>query len=118
NSLPELGSMSRAFTHARRLSDVANAYYASGKIAEWIANVHGEEMVPRLLAEFGKKKLPGDVVPPMLGASFEELDKEFKKSVRKDLAHFDRQFVSESPPADPEKVKAALKKNPRDKKAR
>jgi cellulose synthase operon protein C len=117
-SLPELGSMSRAFTHARRLSDVANAYYASGKIAAWIADVYGKEMVPRLLGEFGKKKLPGDVVPPLLGASFEELDKRFKTSVQKDLTRFQKQFVSEAPPADPQRVKAALKKNPRDKKAR
>src|SRR5690606_26407099 len=118
NSLPELGPMSRAFTHARRLSDVANAYYASGKIAEWIADEYGREMVPRLLGEFGKKKLPDDVVPPLLGASFEELDKRFKQAAHKQLAHFEKQFVSDSPPVDPHRVDAALKKNPKDKKAR
>lgn len=116
--LPGLGSMSRAFTHARRMSDVANAYYASGQLAEWIVETRGEKMARDLLTEFGKKKLPPDVVPPLLGAPFAELDDQFRAHMDKKLERFDSQLVSEEPHLDKSEVMSALKKDPKDYTAR
>ncbi len=114
NAVPSLGSMSRAFTHARRMSDVANAYYASGQIAEWIVDTHGRGMAQSLLAEFGKKKLPPEVVPPLLGASFEELDEQFRSHVREELERFESQFVSVELFLTPEEIEEGLRKDPLD----
>src|SRR5690606_232637 len=114
DSLPSLGSMSRAFTHARRMSDVANAYYASGQIAEWIVDTRGQEMAQKLLAEFGKKKLPPEVVPPLLGASFPELDEQFRAHVHHKLERFESQFVSVEPHVEPERIKEGLGNDPKD----
>lgn len=116
--IPNLGSMSRAFTHARRMSDVANAYYASGKIAEWIVETRGEKMARDLLGEFGKRKLPPDVVPPLLGAPFEKLDEQFHKHMEEKLQRFHTQLVSVEPLLEEGEIKAALKKNPKDYTAR
>lgn len=116
--LPGLGSMSRAFTHARRMSDVANAYYASGQIAEWIVETRGEKMARDLLGEFGEKKLPPDVVPALLGAPFAELDEQFRAHIDKKLERFDSQLVSVEPLLDRSEVRTALKKNPKDYTAR
>ena len=118
DELPGLGTMSRAFTHARRMSDVANAYYASGQIAEWIVETRGEEMARDLLGEFGKKKLPPDVVPALLGAPFEELDEQFQAHIDKKLKRFDSQLVSAQPVLDDSEIKTALKKDPKDYRAR
>ncbi len=114
DNIPSLGSMSRAFTHARRMSDVANAYYASGQIAEWIVEEHGEQKAQSLLAEFGKKKLPPEVVPPLLGASFEKLDEQFRAHIDEKLTRFRTQLVSVAPLLDAEEIQQALKKEPKD----
>jgi tetratricopeptide (TPR) repeat protein len=118
DQIPNIGSMSRAFTHARRMSDVANAYYASGQIAEWIVETRGEKMARDLLFEFGKKKLPPEVVPPLLGAPFEKLDEEFHQHIDKKLERFGAQLVSVEPLLEEAEIKTALKKDPKDYAAR
>ncbi len=92
--LPHLGSMSRAFTHAKRMQDVATAYYASGRIAQWLVESRGEETVAELLAAFGEKRLPSDVLPAVLGASLEKLDESFRSWLEEELSRYRGQFVS------------------------
>ncbi len=92
--LPQLGFMSRAFTRARRHEDVSIAYYASGQIVKWIIESRGEQKAVSLLRELGNKRLPQDVVPEVLQASFDELDREFATWLTRELQRFVPQFIS------------------------
>lgn len=92
--LPPLGAMARAFSRARRMEDVAVAYYASGRAVRFLAEEHGEDVLPELLGELGKKLPPGEAVPRALGQSYADLDAAFGKWLDRDLARFDAQFVS------------------------
>src|SRR5690606_6830245 len=94
DALPSLESMSRAFTHARRMQDVATAYYASGEIASWIVEDQGAARAVKILSELGRKRLPNEVIPEVLGASFSSLDERFRNWAQKSVSRFDGQFVS------------------------
>ena len=39
--VPEVGNMTRAFTHAEEMSDVATAYYASSQIMVMLVKQYG-----------------------------------------------------------------------------
>lgn len=97
--LPEIGRFNRAFSHAESMNDIAIAYHASKRIADFIVATRGQETVVRLLAEFGKKRLPDDVLPEVLGASFADLDREFRAWLLAEFAGYDKQFVSRLPRA-------------------
>lgn len=92
--LPRLGTMSRAFTHADSMQDVGMAYHASKRLADWITATRGPTAAQRLLEEFGKKRLPDAVVPEVLGARFNELDREFDAWLVQELGRYQSQFVS------------------------
>lgn len=114
DSLPHLDSMSRAFTHARRFEDVATAYYASGEIASWIVEQKGERSAQQLLAEFGEKRLPDEVVPEVLGAPYAKLDADFRTWAKKSVRRFDSQFVSLDVPETVDQLRPLVAKDDKD----
>ncbi len=92
--LPPLETMARAFSRARRMEDVAVAYYASGRVVRSLVEEHGEKVLPTMLGELGKKLPPGEAVPRALGQSYADLDAAFGKWLDRDLSRFGGQFVS------------------------
>lgn len=116
--LPHLDSMSRAFTRAERMEDISTAYYASGRIARWLVESRGTPVVVNLLDQLGKGRLAKDVVPEVLEASHEQLDEQFRKWLRRDLARFEGTFVSAHPRIRIPDAKRALEERPNDPRAR
>lgn len=94
--LPKLAEMNRAFTHAERMEDVAVAYYASGRMAEFLVEKYGIDQVRNLLSSLGERGLRPGVYQEVLATSPEDLDHAFRYWLGRDLQRFDGQFV-ESP---------------------
>lgn len=112
DTLPPLESMSRAFTHARHMRDVATAYYASGLLLDWIVESRGQASAVQLLNQLGKKRLPQDVLVEVLGANMKVLDAQFRAWLGKHLARFDGQFTSQSARESSSELAPLLKKDP------
>jgi len=91
--LPPLTEMNRAFTHAERMEDVAVAYYASGRMAEFLVDRYGIDRVRDLLATWGEKGLRPEAYAEALGSSPEQLDHSFRSWVGRDLERFEGQFI-------------------------
>lgn len=107
-ALPKIGSMTHAFTHAKRMEDIATAYYASGRIAKFLIETRGERKVAEVLAVLGEKRLPDDALPRALGISLAALDEEFRAWLEQDLARYPAQFVSRTTRRSVLAVKKAL----------
>jgi tetratricopeptide (TPR) repeat protein len=114
-SLPSLAAMSRAFTQARRHSDVATAYYASGQIALFLAQTYGEDSVARVFAKLGEKQLPASAIAQVLGKSLDDLDEEFRAWLKVHLARFDSQLVSEQEPLLSQELRDLFGEHPEEK---
>jgi len=113
DALPPLNQMTRAFTHARHMEDVATAYYASGLLAEWIVESRGEQAAVNVLRELGKKRLAPEVMNEVLGAPA-ALNLEFRAFLDKEVDRFKQTFVFElvrEPAEDLEKKLKSDKKN-------
>lgn len=108
-SLPHLDRMTQAFTHARRMEDVATAYYASGRIAAFLMESRGQKQVAGLLGTFGEGKLPEEALPLALNSPLDELDREFRDYLRHDLERYQGQFVSSMTRLSLEQAQTALK---------
>src|SRR5690606_10881512 len=67
--LPELGAMSRAFTRAEEMQDVATAYYASSQIVAMLAEQYGRPKLAKMLALWGAGKETSEVLAEALGAT-------------------------------------------------
>lgn len=112
--LPPLGAMAGAFSRARRMEDVAVAYYASGRAVRFLVEEHGEKTLPGLLTELGKKAPPGEAVPRALGQSYADLDLAFGKWLDRDLARFEKQFVSRDVRLPPDEARKRYEGAPTD----
>jgi Flp pilus assembly protein TadD len=91
--LPEVANMSRAFTRAEELSDVATAYYASSQILVMMQERYGPERMAQMLRLWAQGKRTPEVVKLALGKSPAELDGEFRDFATKLVARYDAQFV-------------------------
>lgn len=91
--LPIVSRMSRAFTRAEALSDIATAYYASSKIVEMLANQHGRRKMAEMLADWGKGERAEDVFQHALGVSSAEVDRQFGARNGQALARYNQQFM-------------------------
>ena len=67
--LPKVGKMSRAFTRAEELSDVATAYYASSQIMVMMLEKYGRSKANKMLRLWGQGKRTREVVRSSLGLS-------------------------------------------------
>jgi Flp pilus assembly protein TadD len=97
DTLPPLEFMTQAFTHAENFAAISAAYHASRRWADFIEQTRGRETVVRLLNEFGRKRLPNDVLPEVLGKDFAALDLEFRQWLARELARYQTQFISRQP---------------------
>ena len=112
--LPKVGSMSRAFTRAEEMSDVATAYYASSQIMTMMMQKHGLRKASVMLAAWGAGKRTEQVVSSVLGQSTEALDLEFKAWAKTKLARYERQFVPMGRTGGYERAKEEVEKAPKD----
>lgn len=88
-----LSRLSRAFSHARHAEDMAAAYYASSLLAEFIAEDFGEAKLIEMLGQMGQPRLAKEVVPAVLGRSWDELDKRWELHLDEQLDFLQKQFV-------------------------
>jgi len=91
--LPELGAMSRAFTRAEEMQDVATAYYASSQIVAMLAEQYGRPKLAKMLALWGAGKETSEVLAEALGATTEELNRRFRDYAAQKLSRYKQQFV-------------------------
>jgi tetratricopeptide (TPR) repeat protein len=112
--LPVLASMSRAFTRAEQISDVAMAYYASSQIVVMLMERYGAPKVVKMLELWGKGKRHEQVFAEALGVSATELDRDFKAFLEQRFLRYKRQFVPLSRAGPLAQARADAKKAPRD----
>ncbi|HEY4102827.1 MAG TPA: tetratricopeptide repeat protein [Polyangiaceae bacterium] len=91
--LPAVANMTRAFTRAEELNDVATAYYASSQILVMWANDYGVPKLNEMLRKWGAGQRTPDVLREVLGKQPAELDREFRSFAEKKLARYETQFV-------------------------
>lgn len=114
NRIPEVGNMSRAFTRAEQMSDVATAYYASSKILTMLVEHYSMPKMREMLQRWGEGMRSDAVVQNVLGTQPKSLDSEFRQYTRAMLARYDSQFVPVQRPEAPDRLQAALKQTPDD----
>jgi len=93
NRLPAVANMTRAFTRAEELSDVATAYYASSQILVMLVEQNGRPKMAEMLKAWGQGRRTPDVLHDVLGKSPDAVDQEFHAFARKRLARYEQQFV-------------------------
>ena len=91
--LPAVANMTRAFTRAEELNDVATAYYASSQILVQWAGAYGMPKLSEMLRQWGAGKRTPQVLQDVLGKAPEELDREFRSFAEQRLARYQTQFV-------------------------
>lgn len=114
NRLPQVGAMSRAFTRAEEMNDVATAYYASSQILVMLVKQHGMAKMGEMLRLWGEGKTTPDVVQKALGLGTDALDKEFRSWAEQRLGRFKKQFVPIQRTGSYDKAKAEADKAPSD----
>ncbi|MES1173971.1 MAG: hypothetical protein ABUL62_06545 [Myxococcales bacterium] len=93
NRLPAVSNMTRAFTRAEELNDVATAYYASSQIMTLWATSYGTPKLSEMLRQWGAGKRTPAVLHDVLGKEPDQLDREFRAFAEKRLARYQSQFV-------------------------
>ncbi len=91
--LPAIANMTRAFTRAEELTDVATAYYASSQILTTWASTYGMPKLSEMLHQWGAGRRTPDVLRSVLGKTPEQLDREFRAFAEQRLARYQTQFV-------------------------
>lgn len=93
NRLPAVANMTRAFTRAEELNDVATAYYASSQIMSLWATTYGMPKLSDMLRQWGAGKRTPAVLHDVLGKAPEQLDREFRSFAEQRLSRYRTQFV-------------------------
>ena len=93
NRLPAVSNMTRAFTRAEELNDVATAYYASSQIMSLWATSYGMPKLSEMLRQWGAGKRTPEVLQGVLGKPPEQLDREFRAYAEQRLSRYRAQFV-------------------------
>jgi Flp pilus assembly protein TadD len=91
--LPVVANMTRAFTRAEELNDVATAYYASSQILMMWAGKYGMPKLSEMLRQWGAGRRTPDVLRSVLGEAPEQLDRDFRAFAEQRLARYQKQFV-------------------------
>lgn len=93
NRLPAVANMTRAFTRAEELNDVATAYYASSQILSSWATDYGMPKLSDMLRRWAAGQRTPQVLQGTLGKPPEELDRAFRAFAEQRLARYKTQFV-------------------------
>lgn len=112
--LPALANMSRAFTRAEELSDVATAYYASSRIVDMLASRHGREKMAEMLRVWATGAPTARVFEQALGTTLQAVDREFQATLASALARYSKQFVPLKRARSRGALEDLLRANPRD----
>jgi tetratricopeptide (TPR) repeat protein len=112
--LPKVGAMSRAFTRAEELSDIATAYYASSQILVMLGERYGTPKLVRMLQLWGEGKSTAQVVELGLGISAAELDRQFREFLDRRLVRYKTQFVPRTRVGALEQARDRAKAQPKD----
>jgi tetratricopeptide (TPR) repeat protein len=91
--LPSLGRMSRAFTRAEELSDVATAYYASSQIVTDLGKQYGMPKLSEMLRGWGRGLSTEEVFKQVLGETTAQADQRFAKDLEQRFGRYRSQFV-------------------------
>jgi len=110
--LPAVANMTRAFTRAEELNDVATAYYASSQIMSLWATEYGMPKLSEMLRRWGAGQRTPVVLREVLGKAPEELDSEFRSFAEKRLARYSTQFVPVSRAGSIALAQAAVERSP------
>jgi len=110
--LPAVANMTRAFTRAEELNDVATAYYASSQIMMLWAGEYGMPKLSEMLRRWGQGRRTPEVLQGVLGKPPEALDAEFRAHAEKRLSRYTTQFVPVSRGGSVALAQAAVERNP------
>jgi tetratricopeptide (TPR) repeat protein len=113
-TIPPVADMNRAFSHAEDMQDMATAYYASTQVVAVIVERWGMVRVRRMLELWGEGKRTAEVVREALGASPEDVDREFRKTVLARLGGYRGQFAPPSRAVSVDAAQAAAAAAPKD----
>ena len=112
NRLPAVANMTRAFTRAEELNDVATAYYASSQIMSLWATTYGMPKLSEMLRQWGTGKRTPLVLRDVLGKAPEQLDREFRTFAEQRLLRYRTQFVPITRGGPVPLAEAAVERNP------
>jgi hypothetical protein len=112
--MPHVANMSRAFTRAEQMSDVATAYYASSKILSMLAARYGMAKLTAMLKRWGAGVPSSAVIQETLEIDAAQLDALFRDHTRQGLARYEGQFVPILRAEPAEKLRALLRDSPGD----
>ena len=110
--LPAVANMTRAFTRAEELNDVATAYYASSQILSLWATEYGRPKLSEMLRQWGAGRRTRDVLQDVLGKPPEELDREFRAAAEQRLVRYQKQFVPNTRGGQISAAEAAVELSP------
>jgi len=110
--LPAVANMTRAFTRAEELSDVATAYYASSQIMTLWATEYGMPKLSEMLRQWGAGRRTPEVLRDVLGKPPEALDAEFRAFAERRLSRYANQFVPVTRGGSLALSQAAVERNP------
>ncbi len=112
--IPEVALMNRAFTHAQRVEEIGLAYYASSRLVESLARLHGRGSFTAMLRGWGEGKATEEVARSVLGRGSAELDREFREFLQSELGHYQRQLLPPDVTTSVADAKAAVERAPTD----
>ena len=112
NRLPAVSNMTRAFTRAEELNDVATAYYASSQIMTLWATQYGMPKLSEMLRQWGAGQRTRDVLQNVLGKSGDDLDREFRAFAEQRLLRYRTQFVPNTRGGSVPLAEAAVEHSP------
>ena len=110
--LPAVANMTRAFTRAEELNDVATAYYASSQIMSSWATEYGMTKLSQMLRQWGAGRRTPAVLRDVLGKAPEQLDSEFRAFLERRLSRYATQFVPVTRGGSIALAQAAVERSP------
>ena len=110
--MPAVANMTRAFTRAEELNDVATAYYASSQLMSLWATEYGMPKLSEMLREWGAGQRTPQVLRGVLGKAPEQLDGDFRAALAQRLSRYAGQFVPISRGGSIARAQAAVERSP------
>jgi tetratricopeptide (TPR) repeat protein len=112
--IPPVEQMNQVFTHARDMTDMTVAYYASSQILVMLGERFGMPTLARMIELWGEGKRTPEVFRVALGQSPSELDAAFRAWLAPRLGRYRGQFLPVRPAASLEQAEAEAKAHPKD----
>lgn len=111
--LPAFAAMSRAFTRAEQLSDVATAYYASSQMVAMLGETHGMAKLGQMLKLWGEGRSTEQVFQGALGHASSVEDQRFGQRLEKVFQRYAGRFVPMSRVGTLPAAEEAAKREPK-----